>query len=103
MHVSPVELADWHLALEANGCERYTDATSSVKGIARSLNGAHARAGHRLHDLNTRESPEIFVNRMIATEQRHEDGCRFNVYGVLAIYRFDGACVAPCCRVWSHR
>ncbi len=65
MHALPVELADWHLALEANGCEmRYTfDANEQRKGIA-SLLTRMRELDIGFKDLNTRESSleEIFVN-----------------------------------------
>jgi len=65
MHSLPTELADWHLMLEAGGCElRYTfDANEERKGIA-SLLTRMRDLGIGFKDLNTSESSleEIFVN-----------------------------------------
>ena len=65
MHSLPAELADWHLALDAGGCElRYTfDANEQRKGIA-SLLTRMRELDIGFKDLNTRESSleEIFVN-----------------------------------------
>ena len=65
MRSIPADLADWHLVLEAGGCElRYTfDANEERKGIA-SLLTRMRDLGIGFKDLNTRESSleEIFVN-----------------------------------------